>query len=383
MPGPTRAEVGGDDHGFLRGRASPARDRSRGVVSFADIFSGCGGMSLGVARAVEDWGGTARLAAAVDFEKPAAAVFADNFGAAGVTVGDVLSLVPPLGSEPASAFERDVGAGGPLSVLVGGPPCQGHSDLNNYTRRDDPKNALYLTMARLAHALKPEAVLIENVQGVTRDRGGVVDATVRALRSSGYHVDAALVDLSSIGVPQQRKRYLVLGTLRPAPSVAELLAPWATERRTLRWAIDDVPPTGTGLAHAVASQSPDNARRLGYLFDNDLYDLPNSERPACHRDKSHSYVSVYGRLRWDQPAPTLTGGFYSMCMGRYVHPSERRTLVAREAARIQFFPDDFRFDAAGSRTALARMIGNAVPMKLTYAITTGLLRAGVVGAHHA
>jgi DNA (cytosine-5)-methyltransferase 1 len=104
-------------------------------------------------------------------------------------------------------------------------------------------------------------------------------------------------------------------------------------------------------------------KRINFLFDNQLYELPNEQRPPCHRDKAHSYDTVYGRLRWDRPAQTITSGFYCMCMGRYVHPEQRRTLTGHEAARLQFFPDFFDFSPAKSRTKLAEIIGNAVPPK--------------------
>ncbi len=109
------------------------------------------------------------------------------------------------------------------------------------------------------------------------------------------------------------------------------------------------------------------------MFDHDLFDLPNELRPPCHRNKSHTYNSIYGRLKWDNAAQTLTSGFYSTSMGRYVHPSELRTLTAHEAARIQGFPDFYSFDEAKKRTNLAKILGNAVPPKLSYACFMELL----------
>ena len=113
-----------------------------------------------------------------------------------------------------------------------------------------------------------------------------------------------------------------------------MLKPYETPVRDLRWAIGDLEnDAGLSPDRAAGRTSAANARRIDYLFDNGLHDLPDSERPPCHRDRVHSYTSVYGRLHWDRPSPTITGGFYSMGMGRYVHPSRRRTLTPREAAR--------------------------------------------------
>jgi DNA (cytosine-5)-methyltransferase 1 len=132
-----------------------------------------------------------------------------------------------------------------------------------------------------------------------------------------------------------------------------------------------------GLIDQVAAPAADSRARMEYLFAHDAYELPDALRPACHRDKPHTYRSIYGRLRWDRPAQTITRGFYSMCMGRYVHPERARTLTAHEAARLQFFPDSFDFGPVTSRTALARIIGNAVPMKLSYVAALELLADGI------
>ena len=121
--------------------------------------------------------------------------------------------------------------------------------------------------------------------------------------------------------------------------------------------------------------SDDNRRRVEYLFDNDLHELPNDQRPECHQNGT-SYRSVYGRMRADKPAPTITGGFLSPGRGRFTHPTEPRALTPREAARIQGFPDTYSFSlpqGEPGRTHLARWIGNAVPMPLGFAAGLALL----------
>lgn len=373
-------EVGGSDREFLRAAMRPTVGRARGTVAFADLFSGCGGLSLGVSEALREAGLHFQIAAAIDNSPAATAVYNDNFGAGAATVGDVASLMPYEMSADPTDFERSVTAGGRrIGLVVGGPPCQGHSDLNNHTRRTDPRNALYLHMARAAAVFRPEALVIENVQGALHDRSGSVGRTIELLRGLGYRVNVDLVDLSRIGVPQRRRRAIILATLREVPPITTMLKPYETPLRDLRWAIGDLEnDAGLSSDRAAGRASAANTRRIDYLFDNGLHDLPDSERPPCHRDRPHSYTSVYGRLHWDRPSPTITGGFYSMGMGRYVHPSRRRTLTPREAARLQFFPDFFRFDAAVGRMATAKIIGNAVPMKLAYVLTRELLANGVL-----
>lgn len=375
-------EVRASDLGFLRSTTGQPETRACGSLAFIDIFSGCGGLSLGISEALRECGIRPAIAAAIDNSPPANAVYNDNFGAGSCIMGDVEAMLPNDAGAPPTDFERSViGTGQRIGLVVGGPPCQGHSDLNNHTRRSDPRNALYLHMARAAAVFRPDAVLIENVQGSPHDHSGSVSRTIELLRGLGYRIDADLVDMSQIGVPQRRRRYIVMATLRDAPPIATLLKPYAVPARDLRWAIGDLEnDPGHSPDRSAGRTSAANARRMDYLFERGLHDLPDSERPPCHRDRPHSYTSMYGRLHWDRPAPTITGGFYSMGMGRYVHPSRRRTITPREAARLQFFPDFFRFDAAGGRTATARIIGNAAPMKLTYALTKELLELGILRA---
>ena len=129
----------------------------------------------------------------------------------------------------------------------------------------------------------------------------------------------------------------------------------------MKWAIHDLLNVKNGAAFDTPNQrSEENRKRMAYLFDHGLYDLPNTQRPECHRDREHRYTSVYGRLRWDRPAQTITTGFRAMGQGRYVHPQRRRTITPHEAARLQTLPDWLDVGEA-DRGVLAKAIGNAVP----------------------
>ena len=124
---------------------------------------------------------------------------------------------------------------------------------------------------------------------------------------------------------------------------------------------------------SVGTLSQENETRINWLFENEEYDLPPEQRPACHRN-GHTYPSVYGRMRWDEPAQTITTGFLCPGRGRYVHPSNRRTVTPREAARIQGFPDSYEFcppSLTASRTLLGKVIGDAVPPPLARAVCLG------------
>jgi DNA (cytosine-5)-methyltransferase 1 len=317
------------------------------------------------------------VALAVDSDPVATTCYASNFGrSANVLTADVAELFEARLEHKISAAERSLlKASRKIDVLVGGPPCQGHSDLNNFSRRSDPKNGLFTVMARAARVLQPEHMIIENVPGSIHDVDGAVQKTAADLAKQGYTVSNVTLSLDRLGVPQKRKRLIVVATRRRNFAAEQLFGRYAMPERNLRWAIADlVDKAADSIFDEPSTPSKDNQNRIAYLFDNGRQDLPDSLRPPCHKNGRHSYKSVYGRMKWDEPAQTITSGFYSMCMGRYVHPSRRRTLTAHEAARIQFFPDYFNFSTIPVRTALARIIGNAVPMKLSYLATLELLK---------
>lgn len=335
------------------------------VFRFADIFAGCGGLSLGVTQAANDHGFAAEVALAVDIEPVMTTVYKTNFPKATVQTKSVEKIFDgSLSTELTAAENEIVDRIGKVDAIVGGPPCQGHSDLNNHTRRTDPKNLLYLRMARAAQVLKPSIVLIENVPAVQNDKRQLVHAVRQCLSSEGYQVADAVLKLDAIGVPQRRRRHLLLACRPSWPDPQEVLGSLSLASpvfHDLKWAIGDLANlrNGSGLDRSP-QPSTVNLVRMQWLLQNDKYDLPNSLRPACHQNE-HTYKSMYGRLKWNEPAQTITSGFSSIGQGRYMHPDYPRALTAHEAARIQSFPDYFNFSAAMRRRDVATMIGNAVP----------------------
>lgn len=371
-------EVCDEDARFLRG-ARPAYEQGSRTLRVVDLFCGCGGLSLGVAQAAHRLGFAIEVPLALDLDPDAAAVYRDNFPSADVREQAVEELFDgTLGTQPSPAERTIATEVGRVDVLVGGPPCQGHSNLNNHTRRSDDRNGLYARMARAAQVLKPALVIIENVPMVTRDVERVLDVAIQGLRSAEYQVDDRVVDLTLLGVPQRRRRHVLVATRRPAPNpatVLDSLGPRCDRHpvRSVRWAIGDlVDAQADGVLDGASVPSPDNVKRMRWLFDHAEFDLPNRLRPPCHRS-AHSYVSMYGRLDWSEPAQTVTTGFGSMGQGRYVHPSRQRTLTPHEAARLQMLPDFWDFTAARSRGSLARLIGNTVPQPLATAISESVL----------
>jgi len=333
-------------------------------------------MSLGLWEACRALGRLLEPVVALDIDTTALSVYKQNFPNASVQSEPIETILDaPLGSPPSSREREFLSTVGHIDVLVGGPPCQGHSNLNNHTRRDDPKNRLYERMARFAELVKPTHVICENVSAVLHDKGHVVEKTATCLRALGYTVSQGVVDVASLGVPQRRRRHVLVASLVHKPDVPTMLASYTREERSVAWAIKDLMSTKPlrsfdtpGVANKV------NQKRVDYLFRWDKHELPDRLRPDCHRLKAHSYKSVYGRMYWDEPAQTITSGFTCMGQGRYVHPKLRRTLTPHEAARLQFIPDFFQFSDDVPRTMLANIIGNAVPAKLTYALALELLR---------
>ncbi|MFD6445910.1 DNA cytosine methyltransferase [Promicromonospora sp. NPDC060204] len=355
-------------------------------VRIVDLFAGCGGLTLGLAQAAAAHGRRVEIPLAVDFEPLATRVYRDNYPfAERVETAAVEEFFDgDLGTDPTLTEYRTKASVGEVTILTGGPPCQGHSNLNNHTRRIDAKNALYLRMARAAEILMPEIVLIENVPAVLRDRHdgeGVVSRAKRHLEKLSYRVAEAIVALETIGVAQTRRRHLMLAMRdrRSDPNeVFESLAN-ADDRRDLRWAIHDLLGVDDGTLRDRAPQAKaDNLARMQWLLAENEYDLPNRLRPKCHQNDTHSYKSMYGRLSWQEPAQTITSGFGSIGQGRFMHPDLPRALTAHEAARIQGFPDYFNFSGCSTRSALATMIGNAVPPQLGNAVLQRALAFGQI-----
>ncbi|MFB2556779.1 DNA cytosine methyltransferase [Herbiconiux liangxiaofengii] len=347
-------------------------------VQVVDLFAGCGGLTLGVGQAAKAAGRGLDVRLALDFEKAATDVYGANFEDAHVVTDSVEAYFDgKLGAEVTVAEAETLRLVGSTDFLLGGPPCQGHSNLNNKTRRNDPKNELYARMARAAEVLNPKFVLIENVPSVRYDTAGVVQTTVDHLRLIGYKVEAATISFHALGVAQKRKRHVLLASritaVDPKAVLDALVAKVPDGTHNLEWAIKDLENLASRKGYDVEPvASETNKKRMQYLLDKKLYDLPNSERPDCHQN-DHSYKSMYGRLKWTEPAQTITSGFGSIGQGRYMHPTQRRALTAHEAARIQGFPDYFDFSVVTKRANLSTMIGNAVPPALMREIATALI----------
>jgi DNA (cytosine-5)-methyltransferase 1 len=271
--------------------------------------------------------------------------------------------------------------GAKTRVLAGCAPCQPFS---NYTqaRPKDKRWGLLSHFARLASELRPELITMENVPDLYRH--AILTEFIDTLAQLGYHVWHQVVYCPDYGVPQRRKRLVLLASLKGEIS---LIPP--THRKheyvTLKDAIGSLPRLQAGKAnkndplHRTAGLSDINLKRIKASKPGGTWkDWPTDLLAECHkRESGKKYTSVYGRMKWDELSPTITTQFYNYGSGRYGHPSQARAMSLREAALLQSFPIDYQFTdtvETYSITNIARMIGNAVPVSLGKAIGESLLK---------
>jgi DNA (cytosine-5)-methyltransferase 1 len=266
-------------------------------------------------------------------------------------------------------------------LLAGCAPCQPFS---NYTQAlpKDARWGLLSHFGRLASELRPELITMENVPDLERHE--VFPEFIKTLTTLGYHVWHEVVYCPDYGVPQQRKRLVLLASLLGEIS---LIKPTHQkyEYVTLKEAIGSLPRLQAGKTnkndplHRAASLSETNLKRIKASKPGGTWkDWPIDLLAGCHkRDSGKKYTSVYGRMNWDELSPTITTQFYNYGSGRYGHPTQARAMSLREAALLQSFPVDYQFTSIKENytiSNISRMIGNAVPVLLGKAIGESLLK---------
>jgi len=332
-----------------------------------DLFAGTGGLSLGLKQA----GFSVR--AAVELDKAAAKTYRANHRGTPMLVADIRDVTKGTIHSAARTEEID--------LLVGCAPCQGFCSLTRKNESRDPRNDLLLEMGRLVRSVRPTAVLMENVPGLADVGKRVFWKFLRALTESGYQHEWRVVQMADYGLPQSRRRLVLLAGLGfaipfPEPTHARVpkkgsdLKPWLTVRdaiggRSAPLTLERSWKSGGPRAqkwHVVRDLQEQTKARLRAAH-------PGASRlalgakllPDCHQDGYEGFGNVYGRMTWEAPSPTITAGCVTPAKGRFGHPDRRRTTISvREAALLQSFPSSYDFRTDSIQEA-CEMIGNAVP----------------------
>ena len=353
-------------------RNSSHRKKKPRIVG-VDLFCGVGGLTHGLAR------GGIQIAAGIDIDPTCRFPFEAN-NAATFLERDVAKLTA---DEIAPFFEE-----GDLSLLAGCAPCQPFSTYSRSGRNREYESQwpLVSSFGRLVKNLRPDLVTMENVPQLADHP--VFEQLLKSL--SDYHKWWQVVECASIGVPQTRKRLVLLASRLGSAALA--LSQEDENQTTVRDAISALPRLKAGERdskdelHRACSLSPLNLARIRASRPGGTWrDWSTDLQAACHRKATGAtYPSVYGRMEWDQPAPTITTQCFGYGNGRFGHPEQDRAISLREAAMLQTFPASYAFAPAGTPikfNKMGRLIGNAVPVRLGEVIARSLIAHAHAYAH--
>lgn len=321
-----------------------------------EAFSGAGGMALGLLQAGVD------VRMAFDIDEKAVETYNKNIGAH-CLVRDARHV---KGNELLK--KSDLGFG-ELDILSGGPPCQGFSKQRRGAHlANDQRNGLVLEFARLVEETGSRTFIFENVAIFGQKRGRDFLETIKKTLPN-YSINSFFICSSYFGLAQTRGRFLMIG-IRNDLSTKVPVVETSLQQFTIRDVIGDLPPPPEDFTehpqyhnHLKCRISEINEERFSHVPPGGGWkDIPIHLRLSCHQTTDTTkggWPDVYGRLSWDGQCPTITAGFDSFTRGRYGHPEQNRSLTLREGARLQGFPDKFRF--YGTRYDVRLQIGNAVP----------------------
>lgn len=323
-------------------------------------------MSIGLEKAGFE------LVAATDWDHWSCETLRANHPKVPVKEGDIIEI-------NLREFQSEIGDV-EIDLIVGGPPCQGFSQLGKQDK-SDPRNQLWRQYMRFVEHFRPKVFLMENVpQLLASDEYTDIRKSAESL---GYVVKEEVLHAVDYGVPQKRKRAIIIGSrigvpshpepTHADPSKKELLEQGRKPWRTVREVIGNLSakPTGENW-HVGRNPTPLSLQRYKTIpLGGNRFNLPMELRPECWKKKTTGSTDVFGRLWWDKPSLTIRTEFFKPEKGRYLHPEEHRPITIREAARIQTFPDDYII--TGSNVQAAKQIGNAVPAELAYQIGLKLI----------
>lgn len=338
------------------------------LLTAIDLFSGCGGLSVGLRKA------GFHVCAAVEIDAKAQATYKLNHTGVRLYGKDIRRL-------SARTVLKDLGfRAGQLDLLAGCPPCQGFSRLrtrNKVASVNDPRNELIADFLRFVRVLKPKTVMFENVPSLADDRR--FEHFCEQMGRLRYKYVVHVLNAADYSVPQRRTRLILLASRVHTPSIA----PGSAKRITVRQALKGirVPSKTKDALHAVPENRSEAVKALIRLIPRNggsRSDLPAKYQLECHK-RSDGFYDIYGRMAWNALAPTITSGCINPSKGRFLHPAQNRTITLREAAVLQGFPRRYAFDVSHGKEAIALMIGNALPPPFVKAHARAL-RQGILAS---
>lgn len=314
-----------------------------------DLFSGCGGLTLGLKQA------GFRVIGAVENSELAVKTYKENHRGVHVWHEDIRKLT-------VKAVKKKLKLkSGQLDLLAGCPPCQGFSTIPRLNGRRRPRykrNDLVFEFMRFVRVLKPKAVMMENVPGLGKNRR--IKKVLRQLRRMGYKINYGVLNAADYAVPQRRRRFILLAG-------REREIPFARHARSKPVVRDAFKKLGKRAKHDPLHNYKERRtekvkRRIRRIPANGGSRLDQGARYQlkCHKGFD-GFKDIYGRMKWNEVAPTITTGCFNPSKGRFLHPTKHRAVTLREAALLQSFPRSYFFSLERGRILAAEMIGNALP----------------------
>lgn len=327
------------------------------LIQAIDLFCGAGGLTCGLRKSGIE------VIAGIDIDNRCEYAFSHNNNAKFLE----RSVTDVSGSELKKLFQK-----AKYTLLAGCAPCQSFSNYNRKANETDARWNLLLEFGRLIQEIRPTFIAMENVPQLSKKGNNVFLEFIQLIDKIGYNIDWQIIHCHEYGLPQNRNRLVLLGSyLGPIKILSS--KEFGANLKTVRDAISTLEPISAGEVskldplHRSCKLSPLNLARIRASKSGGSWrDWPESLRCACHNKQSgKSYQSVYGRMSWDEPAPTITTQFVGYGTGRFGHPEQNRAISLREGAILQSFPIDYEFVSPDKKINLfpvARMIGNAVPV---------------------
>jgi DNA (cytosine-5)-methyltransferase 1 len=319
-----------------------------------DIFSGCGGMTKGMRMAGFD------VRVAVEINEDATNAYKMNHPKTNIIQRDIRKV---KSKEIKNLLNKQRPA-----LLSGCPPCQGFSSIRRLNKKRsvrDDRNELILEYLRMVRELKPLTIMMENVPGLINYY--LFKKTISEIRDMGYYLDIDIVNTKDYGIPQRRRRLVLLGSKLGNIKIAQPTYKIKTVKDTIG-KLESI-ELATDPWQRVTTKHTERIRNIISLIPKNggsLKDLPHEYQLKCHMAPNRGFDDIYGRMKWEECSPTITAGCLNPSKGRFLHPQEDRVITPREAALLQCFPIKYKFPLEVSKTSIAWMIGEALPPKFSF-----------------